>query len=156
MSTVSETATAPSTPVEQSISLVLEAEVMADADTGRLSLVASTDHHMTDLAEVSPARLRGMVADARKQLDAIERLAKVFEAEDTIRAILAEHDLAMVEVDMAEAAEYFGPLTPRLRCWAGKENGRLVVRVPKGQDPIQRVNALAALVNDAGSVVREG
>ncbi|MBB5129787.1 hypothetical protein FHS32_006581 [Streptomyces albaduncus] len=67
-------------PAEQTVSLILEAEVTTDLDTGRLTLVASTDHHMSDLDEVSPARLRGLVADARKRLDEFERLANEHEA----------------------------------------------------------------------------
>jgi hypothetical protein len=67
------------TPAERAVSLILEAEVMADLD-GRLTLIASTDHHMSDLDEVSPARLRGMIAAARKRLDEFERLASEHEA----------------------------------------------------------------------------
>ncbi|MEW2463107.1 hypothetical protein AB0872_20685 [Microbacterium sp. NPDC047426] len=67
-------------PAERTVSLVLEAEVTTDLDTGRLTLIASTDHHMSDLDEVSPARLRGMVAAARKRLSEIERLANEHEA----------------------------------------------------------------------------
>ncbi|WP_158810699.1 hypothetical protein [Streptomyces leeuwenhoekii] len=67
-------------PAERAVSLVLEAEVTTDLDTGRLALVASTDHHMSDLDEVSPARLRALVADARQRLDEIERLAAEHEA----------------------------------------------------------------------------
>lgn len=67
-------------PAERAVSLVLEAEITTDLDTGRLTLIASTDHHMSDLDEVSPARLRGMVAAARKRLAEIERLANEHEA----------------------------------------------------------------------------
>jgi hypothetical protein len=67
-------------PVDRAVSLILEAEITTDLDTGRLALIASTDHHMSDLDEVSPARLRGMVAAARKRLDEVERLANEHEA----------------------------------------------------------------------------
>jgi hypothetical protein len=67
-------------PAERTVSLILEAEVTTDLDTGRLTLIASTDHHMSDLDEVSPARLRGMVVAARKRLAEIERLANEHEA----------------------------------------------------------------------------
>src|SRR5690348_1406952 len=95
-------------PAERAVSLVLEAEVMADADTGRLTLVASTDHQMTDLDDVSPVRLRKMVADARAKLDEFERLANEYEAIDTLRAILAEHGVEMEEWDTSS-------LDPKLR-----------------------------------------
>jgi hypothetical protein len=67
-------------PAERTVSLVLEAEVTTDLDTGRLALIASTDHHLTDLDEVSPERLRDLIADARQRLDEFERLAAEHEA----------------------------------------------------------------------------
>lgn len=67
-------------PGERTVSLVLEAEVTTDLDTGQLALIASTDHHMSDLGEVSPARLRTLIANARKRLDEFERLASEHEA----------------------------------------------------------------------------
>ena len=76
-------------PAERTVSLVLEAEVMADLETGRLALIASTDHHMTDLDEVSPERLRILIADARQRLDEFERLAAEHEAR-----ILAQLEVA--------------------------------------------------------------
>jgi hypothetical protein len=66
--------------IERTVSLVLEAEVTTDLDTGRLTLIASTDHHMSDLDEVSPDRLRHLVASARQRLSEIERLANEHEA----------------------------------------------------------------------------
>lgn len=76
-------------PAERTVSLVLEAEVMADLETGRLALIASTDHHMADLDEVSPERLRILIADARQRLDEFERLAAEHEAR-----ILAQLEVA--------------------------------------------------------------
>src|ERR1051325_11402454 len=74
------------------ISLTLEAEVMAD-ETGRLSLVASTDPQLSDIADVTPARLRDLVAASRDRLSEIERLADEQEARDALDALLAEHGL---------------------------------------------------------------
>jgi hypothetical protein len=65
---------------ERTVSLVLEAEVTTDLDTGRLALIASTDHHLSDLDEVSPDRLRTLIANARQRLDEFERLASEHEA----------------------------------------------------------------------------
>lgn len=67
-------------PEERAVSLTLEAEVMTDADTGIPSLVASTDPQLHDLGDVSPARLREMVAAARERLVEFERLADEHEA----------------------------------------------------------------------------
>jgi len=155
-SVIPEAPTASPAPSEQSLSTFLHVEIMNDLDDGRPTLCTAAETNLGDFRETSPARLLGMVADARKKLDGIERLAKVFEAEDTTRAILAEHGLTLVEVDDASIAEHFGALAPSLSCWAGREGGQLTVWVPAGQDPIQRVNALVELVNALDSVVREG
>lgn len=138
----------PVKPAERAVSLVLEAEVIADADTGRLTLIASTDHHMSDLDDVSPARLRKLIAEARAKLDEFERLANEYEAIDTLRAILAEHGVEMEEWDTAS-------LDPKLRrsfaafAMLHKDGSRLVV-VPQGQDPIERLAAVAELIRDIG------
>ncbi|MFJ8027421.1 hypothetical protein [Streptomyces sp. NPDC096311] len=133
-------------PRSQCVRLVLEAEIFQDLEGGPDELVVTTDELACE--PVAPARLRRMVADARATLDAIERLARRYEAEDTLRAILAEHDLTLVEVAMDEVAEFGPDLAARLQCWSGKENGRQIVWVPQGQDPVERVDAIAKLVND--------
>ncbi|MGW6142139.1 hypothetical protein [Streptomyces sp. NPDC055140] len=138
------TASSP-TPTDQRVRLVLEAENFQDPDGGPDSLIVTTD----DLAcePMSPARLLGMVADARAQLDAMERIAKEFEARDTLRAIVAEHDLQLEELD----TETLFPehLRGQLMAWYGEvEDSKKIVAVPAGQNPIERVNAVAALVND--------
>src|ERR1051325_1314199 len=82
----------PDHPATRQISLTLEAEVMAD-ETGRLSLVASTDPQLSDIADVTPARLRDLVAASRDRLAEFERLADEQEARDALDALLAEHGL---------------------------------------------------------------
>jgi len=134
-------------PSERAVSLVLEAEIMADADTGRLALIASTDHHMSDLADVSPARLRRMVDEARTRLDEFERLAIEFEARDTLNAILAEHSLTMIEASLGKLADVDGALADRLDCWLMEApDGRGYVVVPEGQDPSERLRHVSAFV----------
>ena len=145
-----------STLPEQSLSAFFHVETMNDLDDGRSTLLTATETNLGDLRETSPARALGMLADARAQLDQAEQLIKEHEARDPLAAILAEHGLTLIEVDMRTVAEFADDLAPHLRCWAGKDNGRLIVWVPKGQDPIERVNAVVALVNDPASVVREG
>ncbi|CAM5254563.1 hypothetical protein [Streptomyces coeruleorubidus] len=132
-----------STP-ERAVSLILEAEVMTDLDTGELTLIASTDHHQGDLDEVSPARLREMVADAHARLAAFERLADEQEARETLRALLAEHEVEMEEWDAST-------LDPKMReafkafAMVRKDSLRLVV-VPLGQSPIERLAVVRDLV----------
>ncbi|MFF1685960.1 hypothetical protein [Streptomyces sp. NPDC058254] len=132
-------------PIDQRVRLVIEAEIFQDPEGGPDSLIVTTD----DLAcePMSPARLLGMVADARAQLAQIDRLAREYEARDTLRAIVAEHDLQLEELD----TELLFPehLRDKLQAWYGEvEDGKKIVAVPLGQDPIERVNAVAALVNE--------
>ncbi|MFF3911565.1 hypothetical protein ACFYZJ_37815 [Streptomyces sp. NPDC001848] len=136
----------PAAPVERSLSLVLEAEVMMDDDNGMLSLVASTDHHLSDFGEVAPARLRRMVAEARAKLDEFERLANEYEAIDTLRAIVAEHHLHVEEWDLANQDPQFR--SKFVAFAALTEDGQRVVVVPKGQDPVKRLAAVAELVRE--------
>lgn len=133
-------------PAERAVSLVLEAEVTTDLDTGRLALIASTDHHMSDLDEVSSSRLRDMVVAARKRLVEFERLADEQEARETLQTLLTEHRLHVEEWDTAT-------LDPRLRDQIQavydptKGDGRVVI-VPAGQDPITRLSAVRDLIAD--------
>ena len=137
----------PATPVERSLSLVLEAEVMMDADSGMLSLVASTDHHLSDFGEVAPAQLLRMVAEARMKLNEFERLAHEYEAIDTLRAIVAEHHLHVEEWDLANLDAKFRDKFVAFAALTG--DGQRAIVVPKGQNPIERLAAVAELVRDA-------
>ncbi|MET7914425.1 hypothetical protein ABZU45_00540 [Streptomyces avermitilis] len=133
-----------STPAEQSISVTLSAEIMVDLDDGRPTLVAAAETNLGDLREVSPAHLRGMVTAARSQLDRIERLAREHEARDTLRAIVAEHDLQLFEDDMSDL-----PHPNALTCIClYRTSGPKIVVLPAGQDPIERLDVIVELVND--------
>lgn len=129
----------------RAVSLTLEAEVMTDADTGRLSLVASTDPQLSDFDGVSPARLRQMVAAARTRLADFEQLADEQEARDTLAALLAEHGLRVEEWDT-------GTLDPAMRSHIQAVHdptvgdGRTIV-VPAGQDPAARLDAVRDLID---------
>lgn len=144
MNTVTAASMATPLPTEQSISVTLTAEVMHDLDDGRPTLIAATESNLGDLRETSPARLRGMVAQARAQLDRIERLANEHEARDTLRAIAAEHDLLLFEDDMSDL-----PQPTALTCICMyRTNGPKVVVVPADQNPIVRLAVIAELVDD--------
>jgi hypothetical protein len=144
MAQPSAAATAPSTPTDQRVRLALEAEIFQDDEGGPDSLIVTTDELTCE--PIAPARLLGLVADARARLDQMERLAREYEARDTLRAIIAEHDLQVEEWDLADLdakwRNKFMAFTALL------DDGRRILVVPQGQDPIKRVNAVAALVND--------
>lgn len=141
---------------EQSLTAFYHVEITRDLDDGRLTLTAAAEQNLGDLREVVPARAHSMLDTVLAKVNEMRRLINEFEAQDTLTAILAEHELTLVEVDMVEVAAFGEDLASRLSCWAGRENGRLIVWVPKGQDPLVRVNAVAALANDPDSVIREG
>ena len=132
-------------PAERLISLTLEAEVMADGDSGHLALVASTDPQLADIRDVTPARLREMVAAARTRLAEFERLADEQEARNTLRALLDEHGLRTEEWDITA-------LDSRLRdsitAVHDPVTGGDVIIVPTGQDPIDRLGAVRRLIED--------
>ena len=132
-------------PAERSISLTLEAEVMADGESGHLALVASTDPQLADICDVTPARLREMVAAARTRLAEFERLADEQEARNTLRALLDEHGLRTEEWDITA-------LDSRLRdsitAVHDPVTGGDVIIVPSGQDPIDRLGAVRQLIED--------
>ncbi|PWJ02420.1 hypothetical protein DKG34_38765 [Streptomyces sp. NWU49] len=130
-------------PSTQAIRTVLEAEIFQDPEGGPDSLIVTTDELACE--PVVPARLLRMVTEARAQLDAIERLAQVYEAQDTLRAIVTEHQLHLEEWDVANLApEYHDKF---IAFAALTDDGRRIIVVPMGQDPIERVNAVAHLVN---------
>lgn len=133
-------------PAERALSLSLDAEVMTDLDTGELSLVASTDPQLSDLAEVSASRLRELITAAHANLVEFERLADEQEARESLRSLLAEHQLRVEEWDTAT-------LDARLRdhiraVYDPTEGDGRTVIVPAGQDPIVRLDAVRELIAD--------
>ncbi|MFG2855668.1 hypothetical protein ACGFZ9_34210 [Streptomyces mirabilis] len=139
------TATASSPlPRAQCTRVVLEAEIWQDPDGGPDTLCVTTDELACE--PTVPARLRRMVVDARATLDKMERLADEQEARDTLAAIVAENDLQVEEWNADS-------LDPKMRdrfvaFLAVPKKGRTIVVVPEGQDPVERVNAVAGLVAD--------
>ncbi|MGV4890379.1 hypothetical protein ACSR0Z_27945 [Streptomyces viridosporus] len=138
------TSTAPST---QPVRLVLEAEIFQDPEGGPDSLIVTTDELACE--PVVPARFLSMIADAQAKLDAMKRMALVYEAEDTLRAIIAEHQLHLEEWDVANLAPEYRDKFIAFAALTG--DGQRIVVVPAGQDPIERVNAVAHLVNSLAS-----
>ncbi|MGW2048603.1 hypothetical protein ACWCPF_25980 [Streptomyces sp. NPDC001858] len=133
-------------PAERGVSLSLEAEVMADVDTGQLALVASANPRLSDFAETSPARLRQMVTAARARLAEFERLADEQEARDTLAALLAEHGMRLQEWDLSSLDSQMRDHIKAVH--DPTVGGGHVVIVPTGQDPIARLAAVRDLIAD--------
>ena len=130
----------------RAVSLSLDAEVMTDLDTGELSLVASTDPRLSDLAEVTSGSLRELITTAYAKLADFERLADEQEARESLWSLLAEQGLRIEEWDTAT-------LDARLRdriqaVYDPTEGDGRTVIVPAGQDPIVRLTAVRELIAD--------
>jgi hypothetical protein len=81
MNTLRETTQiAQADAVSQSISLVLDAEIMTDLDDGQVTLVASTSHNQSDLRVVTSTELRQKAALMRTQLAGLDALAAQYDA----------------------------------------------------------------------------
>ncbi|MEV8546267.1 hypothetical protein [Streptomyces sp. NPDC051572] len=146
MTTVNpEAPTASPAPRELSLSTFFTVEVMIDPDTGKPTLCTAADPTLGDFRETSPARALGMVEEIEARLVQAKRLIREHEARDTLAAILAEHHARMEEWDTDLADPL---LRDRFLAGAYVEDGQLVVVVPLGQDPIERVDAVAKAVNN--------
>ena len=146
MSNLASSTPLASTVPEQSISTFLSVETMRDLDDGRLTLCTATESNLGDLRETSPARALGMVADARARLDQAERLIREFEARDTLAAIIAEQSLHVEEWDIANLDAKWRDTF--IASAAATTDGQRIIVVPQGQDPIERLAAVAGLLND--------
>ncbi|MGW6743745.1 hypothetical protein ACWGDX_24005 [Streptomyces sp. NPDC055025] len=124
----------------QSVSLVLDAEIMTDSDTGQPMLVASTSHNQHDTREITPAQLRAKTAELRARLDAFDMLADRYE----FAALVAEHGFTVQELDASLLGENL-----RRKFLANLYDfidGRTILVVPAGQDPAERLRVTRMLV----------
>ncbi|MFB7739601.1 hypothetical protein ACFC08_35680 [Streptomyces sp. NPDC056112] len=149
MSQLPTTTTASSTIPEQAITASLTAEVMTDLDDGQPMLVASTQPGLGDLQVVTPTQLLAKVAEQRQQLDRIEALANEYAATVVIPAFLEEYGIELEELDLANLAEDAPDLAAQFRAFSiVKNDGTVIVAVPKGQAPVERLAAIRDLVLD--------
>ncbi|MEV7240422.1 hypothetical protein AB0N92_04050 [Streptomyces sp. NPDC093248] len=145
MHSIAQTATAPSTLPEQAITASLTAEIMHDPDDGQVTLVASSQGNQGDLQVVTVDQMLARVTEARTQLDQIEHLAKVFQAQTTLAAVLAEHGARMEEWNPDTAPS---DLRDKFVAAVQVIDGQIVVVVPLGQDPLLRAAVVAELISD--------
>ncbi|QXE36178.1 hypothetical protein KQY30_19970 [Streptomyces sp. GMY02] len=124
----------------QSLSLVLDAEITTDSDTGLPMLVASTSHNQHDIREITPAQLRAKTAELRAQLDAFDALADRYE----FAALVAEHGFTVQELDTSLLGEDLRrKFLANLYDFA---DGRTILAVPAGQDTAERLRVTRMLV----------
>jgi hypothetical protein len=149
MSTVSATTTASSSLAEQAITASLTAEIMNDLDDGRPTLVAYTEGNAGDIQEVTPAQLLAKVAELRAHADRIEALANEYAAEVVIPAFVEQYGIELEELDTAKLFEDAPNLAAAFRAFSAmKDDGGIIVAVPQGQAPVERLAAIRDLVLD--------
>ncbi|MGW0372431.1 hypothetical protein ACWDZW_26785 [Streptomyces coeruleorubidus] len=143
------TSTAPSTLPEQSITASLTAEIMNDLDDGRPTLVAYAEGNAGDIQEVTPAQLVAKVAELRAHADRIEALANEYATKVAIPAFVEQYGIELEELDTAKLFDDAPNLAAAFRAFcAVKDDGGIIVAVPKGQAPVERLAAIRDLVLD--------
>ncbi|GHA60951.1 hypothetical protein GCM10010330_10900 [Streptomyces tendae] len=141
------TTTSPALP-EQCIVASLTAEVMADADDGQLTLLASTLGNAADLQVISPRALLQMVNRQRAQLDQIEALAQEYAEKVLLPPFLDEYGIELEELDPASLFQSNPKLAAGFHAFAAvHKDGRTLAVVPTGQKPTARLAALVALID---------
>jgi hypothetical protein len=147
----SAVATAPSTLTEQSISASLTAETMRDLDDGQTCLLASTHGNHGDLQVVTASQLLAKVTEQRAQLDRIEALANEYAAH-TLDQFVEYFDIELIETPLTKLTEARPDLAARLcAVCALKDDGTLIVAVPAGQSPVERLAVVRELILDLQS-----
>ena len=139
-----------STLPDQAITASLTVEIMTDLDDGQSTLVASTQGNQGDLQVVTVAQAMDKVTKLREQADSIEALVNEYAAKVLIPAFLTEFGIKLEELDMANLIEDAPTdIADRFRAFAAlKHDGSIIVAVPKGQAPAERLAAIRDLVLD--------
>jgi hypothetical protein len=141
--------TASSTLPEQSITTSLCFEIMHDLDDGHPALLASTQGNLGDLAEVGPTEAIRRLREARAHLDQAEQLINQYTEAHTLPAFLQVYNVTLVETGLEGFAETNPKLAAGFKAFGAlKTDGTLIVVVPEGQPPVDRLAAVRAIVFD--------
>ncbi|MER5209432.1 hypothetical protein ABT063_02230 [Streptomyces sp. NPDC002838] len=146
---VTAASTATSTPTEQSITAFALAEIVTDADTGQPTFCIATDQQLSDFQAATPARGLAAAEKLREDADRIEALANEYAATVVIPAFIEQYAIELEELDMAKLFEDAPDLAAAFQAFSAvKNDGSIIVAVPKGQAPIARLTAIRELVLD--------
>jgi hypothetical protein len=138
-----------STPAEQAITASLCVEIMHDLDDGRPTLIASTDAHLSDLAEVGPSEAMRKVREARAELDRAEELINEYTATVTLPAFIEHYGIRLIETDLEGLAAASPKIAAAFKSFALAAKDRtLTVLVPEHQAPVERLAVIRDLVLD--------
>ncbi len=147
--------TASVTMPDQAISASLTVEIMADLDNGQPTLVASTQGNQGDLQVVTVAQALAKVTELREQADRIEALVNEYAEKVLIPALLTEFRIELEEFDLTVLAEDAPDLAAKFRAFAAvKNDGSVLVAVPKRQASAERLAAIRDLVLDIQKQVK--
>lgn len=140
---------------DQAISASLTVEIMADLDNGRPTLVASTQGNQGDLQVVTVAQALAKVTELREQADRIEALVNEYAEKVLIPALLTEFRIELEEFNLTVLAEDAPDLAAKFRAFAAvKNDGSVLVAVPKRQASSERLAAIRDLVLDIQKQVK--
>lgn len=149
MNHLCSTAAPTSTQPEQTITASLTVERMNDLDDGQPTLVAYSDSNQGDLREVTPAQVMAEVVKLRADADRIEALANEYAATVAIPAFIEQYGIELEELDTARVFEDAPHLVDGFRAFSAvKKDGSIIVAVPKGQAPVERLAVIRELVLD--------
>lgn len=140
-----EQSTGTLTP-EQSLGMFVHVEIMNDLDDGHSTLAVATESNLGDLAEVGPSDAMRKIREAREQLDEAERLVNEYAASVTLPAFIAQFGIELIEIELDGLADINPELAAGFKAVCARTNGVLVVAVPKGQSPVERVAIVRDLV----------
>ncbi|WP_306186923.1 hypothetical protein [Streptomyces sp. MK5] len=128
---------------------------MADLDNGQPTLVASTQGNQGDLQVVTVAQALAKVTELREQADRIEALVNEYAEKVLIPALLTEFRIELEEFDLTVLAEDAPDLAAKFRAFAAvKNDGSVLVAVPKRQASAERLAAIRDLVLDIQKQVK--
>ena len=144
-----ETATAPSPINEQSITGFAHAEIMLDADTGQAAFCIALNQNLSDFQAGPVARGLAAAEKLREKADEIEALTNEYAATVVIPAFIEQYGIVLEELDLATLTEDAPGLAAGFRAFcAAKDDGTIIVAVPEGQPPVQRLTVIRDLVLD--------
>lgn len=135
-----------STLPEQSITGFAHAEVMFDSDTGQSTFCVALEQNLSDFQASPIARGVAAAQKLREKADEIEALANQYAATVVIPEFIKHYGIELEEHNLTALAEDAPELAAGFSALGLQEGGVLTVIVPKGQLPVERLDAIRSLI----------
>lgn len=134
---------------EQSISAFVLVEVITDVETDEVTLCIASDMQLTDYRAAAVSDATALARQLREKADQIEALADEYAEKIAIPAFIGQYSIELEELDTASLLEDAPDLAAAFRAFSAvKNDGSIIVAVPKGQGPVERLAAIRDLVLD--------